>query len=477
MIQRAIPDFSATRILVAGDVMLDRYWHGGTGRISPEAPVPVVHVTATDDRPGGAGNVALGLAALGSTATLLAPVGQDEAGAALAALLAAAGVRAAWCHRDGMRTTTKLRVISQQQQMIRLDFEDAAERVAPLTDAEFGGRLAGIDVVVFSDYAKGALDDPRPLIEAARAARVPVLVDPKRSDFSAYRGATLLTPNRREFERVVGACRDAETLVQRARELLEKIEVKALLVTRGEEGISLISRAGDALHIPARARELFDFPGPGDTVIAIMAAALPPGEDLPQSAALANLGAGVVVGRLGTAVATPDDLRAAANRWRPAPRDRGVVAEAELLAHVAELRQRGDRIVMTNGCFDILHPGHVAYLEQARTLGDRLIVAVNDDAAVHRLKGGGRPVNGVAERMAVLAGLASVDWVVPFAEDTPARLIAAVTPDVLVKGGDYRVEQIAGHQSVLDRGGEVRVLPFVDGHSTTATIERLRRDG
>ncbi len=469
-----IPDFSACRLLVAGDVMLDRYWHGATGRISPEAPVPVVRVGSREDRAGGAANVALGLAALGARALLAAPVGADEAADALQAILRQAGIESAWQRSPGAVTTTKLRVISQHQQMIRLDFEEAPERVAGLGPEQLAPLLQGVQALVLSDYGKGALADPGPLIQAGRAAGVPVLVDPKRRDLEAYSGATLVTPNRGEFEGAVGPCRDTASLVERARELLARCHWEALLVTRGGQGMTLVAREAEALHIPAQAQEVFDVTGAGDTVIAALAAALAAGETLAEAAALANLAAGVVVGKLGTATVTPGELRAALQHSRPRSTRRGVLDEATLLRLREEARARHDVVVMTNGCFDLLHPGHVAYLEQARALGDRLIVAVNDDASVGRLKGSERPVNPLQHRMAVLAGLAAVDWVVPFSEDTPARLIEAVSPDLLVKGGDYRIEQIAGHEAVLAAGGEVRVLPFVAGHSTTAIISALR---
>ncbi|MCS4503041.1 bifunctional D-glycero-beta-D-manno-heptose-7-phosphate kinase/D-glycero-beta-D-manno-heptose 1-phosphate adenylyltransferase HldE [Arhodomonas aquaeolei] len=470
-----IPDFGDVTLLVAGDVMLDRYWHGDTGRISPEAPVPVVRIGASDDRPGGAANVALGLAALGCRARLAAPVGEDEAAGALDGCLAGAGVERHWVRRPGARTTTKLRVISQHQQMIRLDFEDGAAASSPLAAAEIAGALDGVRAVILSDYAKGALRDPQPLIRAARAAGCPVLVDPKRPDLEAYAGATVITPNRPEFERIVGHCGDEATLVARGRALLRELDIEALLLTRGEEGMTLLRRDGEPVHIPAQAHEVFDVTGAGDTVIAVLAAAVAAGESLAQAAALANLAAGVVVGKLGTATVTPAELHAALRHWAPVRTAEGVLDEPGLIDGVREARVQGQRLVMTNGCFDILHPGHVAYLEAAAALGDRLIVAVNDDDSVRRLKGEGRPVNPLGHRMAVLAGLAAVDWVVPFAEDTPARLIEAVAPDVLVKGGDYRVEDIAGHESVLARGGDVRILPLLEGYSTTDIVTRLGR--
>ena len=468
-----LPDFSQTRILVVGDVMLDRYWYGDTARISPEAPVPVVNVRQNEERAGGAANVALGLAALGVQASLIGQTGDDEAAECLAALLERGGIDVHLQRTPGHPTITKLRVISHHQQMIRLDFEGDAYDVPGLEADAISDHLQGIQAVVLSDYAKGALKHSASLIEAARAADLPVLVDPKQEDFAVYRGATLLTPNRREFERAVGRCRTEDELVQRGRKLIEEMDWQALLVTRGEEGMTLIQRTGDPVHIPAQAHEVFDVTGAGDTVIAALAAAVAAGESLPQAAALANLAASVAVGKLGTATVSRDELRQAAERGGR-QHAHGVVTERHLLDLVRQARARGESVVMTNGCFDILHPGHVAYLEQARALGDRLVVAVNDDDSVRRLKGDGRPVHSVAHRMAVLGGLASVDWVVPFSEDTPARLIEAVAPDVLAKGGDYQVEEIAGHESVLARGGRVEILPFLEDHSTTGTIERIR---
>jgi len=469
----SIPEFDAVRVLVAGDLMLDRYWHGATDRISPEAPVPVVHVGAIEQRPGGAGNVALNLAALGIGSTVIGVTGDDPAGEELEHLLGNAGVDCHFHRQLDAATVTKLRVISRHQQLIRLDFEDGfpglqARDLLPL----FRPQLAGAAAVVLSDYGKGALRTPQPLIEAARQAGLPVLVDPKGRDFTLYRGASLITPNLAEFEAVVGRSANLEAMVERAEALIAECGIEALLITRGEEGMSLIQPGQAPLHLPARAREVFDVTGAGDTVIATLAAGIAAGLALPQATALANLAAGIVVGKLGTATVTVPELRRAL-REQQDDAVHGVVSEADLLLALADARAHGERIVMTNGCFDLLHAGHVGYLEQARTRGDRLIVAVNDDASVRRLKGAGRPVNPLAQRMAVLAGLAAVDWVVPFGQDTPARLIGRVLPDVLVKGGDYRPEQIAGHDAVVTHGGRVEILDFLDGCSTTAMLARL----
>lgn len=471
-----LPDFPSVRLLVAGDVMLDRYWYGSTSRISPEAPVPVVAVNMTEDRPGGAANVALGLAALGVQTRLCGKVGDDEAGDTLQRLMQERGIGCALERSSQRPTITKLRVISHQQQMIRLDFEADSDTGAELAIENFKSELAQVDAVIFSDYAKGALNNMETFIALARKAGKPVLIDPKQSDFSVYRGATLITPNRHEFERIVGRCRSEDELCEKGFALLEQMQWQALLLTRGEEGMTLLEQGRPPLHIPAQAHEVFDVTGAGDTVIAVTAAALAAGQSLQEAARLANLAAGVVVGKLGTATVTLAELELAANPQKAHQSQQCVTTEQALLKHIAASRRRGECVVMTNGCFDILHPGHVAYLEQARKLGDRLIVAVNDDASVRRLKGPSRPINGLDHRMAVLAGLASVDWVVPFSEDTPARLIEAIAPDVLVKGGDYHIEQIAGHKSVLARGGEVKVLPFLEANSTTDIIKRIREN-
>lgn len=471
------PDFARARVLVAGDLMLDRYWTGVTRRISPEAPVPVVQVEGIEDRPGGAANVALNLAMLGARVTLAGVTGDDEAAEILHRRLSEQGIVTRFERRAGVPTITKLRVLSHHQQLIRLDFERS---LAPQGPDPLPGlvapALAEVDLLVLSDYAKGTLADPQRLIRMARAQGKPVLIDPKGRDFSRYRGATLLTPNRAELEEVVDQCPDDAVLIERAERLRAELGLEALLVTLGEQGMRLVRAGAPALHLPTRAREVFDVTGAGDTVIATLAGALAAGTDLTTACALANCAAGLVVGKLGTAGVSASELMRA---YRGGERG-AILDRAALIAAARAARAAGERLVMTNGCFDILHDGHVAYLQQAKRLGDRLIVAVNDDDSVRRLKGEGRPINGVEQRMAVLAGLASVDWVCPFSEDTPEALIRAVGPDVLVKGGDYRPGQIAGAEAVLARGGEVRVLDLVPGRSTSRIIDAIggrRSDG
>lgn len=469
-----LPAFSQARVLVVGDVMLDRYWHGGTSRISPEAPVPVVRVESTEDRPGGAANVAVNVLSLGGQATILGLTGDDADARALERLLRQRGAQVEFVRVAGVPTITKLRVISRNQQLIRLDFEDATLQSDQQTLLErFKALLPDADVVVLSDYGKGVLRQAQEFIQAARMAGKPVLVDPKSRDFSIYRGASVITPNRGEFEAVVGACGSDEELAAKGLRLLDALGLEALLITRGEEGMTLLRAGHEPLHLPAQAREVFDVTGAGDTVISVLASGLAAGLELPEAMVLANAAAGIVVGKLGTASVTAAELRQ--SLFEAHHNGRGVVSEEELVQLVEAARARGETIVMTNGCFDILHAGHVAYLQQAASLGQRLIVAVNDDDSVRRLKGAERPINPLEHRMAVLAGLAAVDWVTSFSEDTPERLISRILPDVLVKGGDYRVEDIAGARCVQENGGTVVVLDYVDGLSTTRVIEAIRR--
>jgi D-beta-D-heptose 7-phosphate kinase/D-beta-D-heptose 1-phosphate adenosyltransferase len=468
-----MPRFDSAQILVVGDLMLDRYWQGPTSRISPEAPVPVVKVEQLEDRVGGAGNVALNIAALGGGASLVGVVGADEAAQSLETRFSSAGIRTDFQVSTDKPTITKLRVISRHQQLLRLDFEEQftvadtdqiANKVAAL--------LADVSVLVLSDYGKGALQNPVALIQAARECGIPVLADPKGSDFSRYQGATLITPNMGEFEAVVGPCDSESAIVDKGLALLKELNLDALLVTRGEHGMTLLREDRPAFHLPARAREVFDVTGAGDTVISVLAAALGAGEALPAAVVLANLAASIVVGKLGTATISAPELRRALQLEQG--HGRGVVNEEQLLVDLADARVHGERIVFTNGCFDILHAGHVGYLEQARGLGDRLIVAVNADESVRRLKGEGRPINSEDRRMAVLAGLESVDWVLVFGDDTPERLLELVRPDILVKGGDYQKEQVVGWEIVEAYGGQVRPLDFLDDCSTTAIVEKIQ---
>ena len=472
----AMPAFQDARLLVVGDVMLDRYWHGDAARISPEAPVPVVRVGKREDRPGGAGNVALNIAALGGAATLLGAVGDDDAARGLRARLEAAGVHCEFSRSPGKPTITKLRVIGRQQQLIRLDFE---ERFGPGDIPDLPARverlLPNADALLLSDYDKGVLDKAAELIALGAKRGIPVIVDPKGGDFTPYRGATLITPNLAEFEAIMGPSADERELVVKGERMIRELALEALLITRGEHGMTLIRPNAPELHLPARAQEVYDVTGAGDTVISVLSAALAAGEKLTDAVVLANLAAGLVVGKLGTAAISAPELRRALMAEQGS--GRGVMSAGQLRIAVDDARDHGERIVFTNGCFDVIHAGHVGYLDEARKLGDRLVVAVNNDASVARLKGPGRPINPLDRRLRVLAGLAAVDWVVSFSEDTPENLLRDLRPEVLVKGGDYTLDEVVGGELVKSRGGEVKVLAFIDDCSTSAIVEKMRGAG
>ncbi len=468
-----LPDFGRAGVLVIGDVMLDRYWYGPTQRISPEAPVPVVKVETIEERPGGAANVAMNIAALGTRSRLIGLTGADEAAQTLSRTLEKVNVGCDFVKVSTHPTITKLRILSRNQQLIRLDFEEGFDNIDPEPiNQQMRATVGSVGAVVLSDYAKGALSDVQTLIGIAREAGVPVLIDPKGTDFERYRGATLLTPNLSEFEAVAGKCRHVDDIIERGMALVAHYELSALLVTRSENGMTLLQPGKPPVHLPTLAQEVYDVTGAGDTVIGVLAAALAAGCSLEDACFLANAGAGVVVGKLGTSTVSPVELENAIHA-RP-DSGFGVMDEQQLKVAVEQARARGEKVVMTNGVFDILHAGHVSYLANARQLGDRLIVAVNSDASTRRLKGDTRPVNPLINRMIVLGALEAVDWVVSFEEDTPQRLISEILPDLLVKGGDYKPEQVAGGKEVVANGGEVRILNFEDGISTTNIIKTIK---
>lgn len=467
------PKFNQAKVLVLGDVMLDRYWFGATNRISPEAPVPVVKVQDIEERAGGAANVAMNIASLNVPVALHGLIGQDDAGNALDKLLNSHNIQNHCVALTTHPTITKLRILSRHQQLLRLDFEEGFHNVESRDLLnKLAQNIQDYGALILSDYGKGTLESVQDMIQIARKANVPVLIDPKGTDFERYRGATLLTPNMSEFEAVVGHCKDDDEIVAKGLKMIADFDLTALLVTRSEKGMTLIRPNQAPYHLPTQAKEVYDVTGAGDTVISVLATAIADGRPFEEACYLANAAAGVVVGKLGTSTVSPVELENAIHQR--ATTGFGIVSEAELKAIVEEAKKRGEKIVMTNGCFDILHPGHVSYLENARKLGDRLIVAVNTDYSVKRLKGEARPINDLDARMAVLAGLSSVDWVVAFNEDTPQRLIGEILPNLLVKGGDYKPEEIAGAKEVINNGGEVQVLNFENGCSTTNVIKKIQ---
>nr|Q31IC2.1 RecName: Full=Bifunctional protein HldE; Includes: RecName: Full=D-beta-D-heptose 7-phosphate kinase; AltName: Full=D-beta-D-heptose 7-phosphotransferase; AltName: Full=D-glycero-beta-D-manno-heptose-7-phosphate kinase; Includes: RecName: Full=D-beta-D-heptose 1-phosphate adenylyltransferase; AltName: Full=D-glycero-beta-D-manno-heptose 1-phosphate adenylyltransferase [Hydrogenovibrio crunogenus XCL-2] len=466
-------DFSKTKILVVGDVMLDQYWSGRAGRISPEAPVPVVKVADENVRAGGAANVALNIADLGADVNLMGVIGQDSFGQQLNQVLEQAGVASNWVYSES-GTICKLRVLSHHQQLIRMDFENAVPELSAKSLAKLvAEKVADYDVLVISDYAKGALQFVEEMIQAAKSQQVPVLIDPKGNDFSRYAGATLVKPNQGEFELIVGVCADQDDLIEKAKQLIQEINIDALLVTRSEHGMALIEKDAGATILKSRAQEVFDVTGAGDTVIATLATAFGSGLSMPKSVKLANEAASIVVRKVGTSTVSKVELEEQLNA---SMRHQGYASMSEDEVHslVQIAQSKGEKVVFTNGCFDLLHSGHVRYLNEAARQGDRLVVAVNSDESVKLLKGDSRPIVELAGRMELLSALSCVDWVVPFNEETPERLICKLAPDVLVKGGDYKPDEIAGAQCVWDKGGEVAVLSFWEGYSTTRMVDKIQ---
>ncbi len=467
------------RVTCIGDAMLDRYVYGQVERVSPEAPIPVLRVEREQAMLGGAGNVVRNLAALSVKTRFVAVVGDDAAGSEIARLVAALdGVEAGLVVEPGRRTTIKTRFIAGAQQLLRADRE-AAPAVGPLSEAQLVARAGAIDgALVLSDYGKGVLGGAmlNAAISAARAAGHAVVVDPKGTDFTCYRGASVVTPNRKELAAASGmpVGTDAE-IAAAARRLIAQCGIEHVLVTRSEQGMSLVAANGEPVHLPAEAREVFDVSGAGDTVVAVLAAALAAGASLEDAARLANVAAGIVVGKVGTAVAYPDEIRHQLHAQDVMDAEAKVLSRSAALDRIQGWRRKGLKIGFTNGCFDLLHPGHVSLLAQARAACDRLVVGLNSDASVRRLKGADRPVQAEAARALVLGSLQSVDLVVVFDEDTPEALIRAVLPDVLVKGADYTVETVVGADIVQAHGGRVLLAELLPGHSTSATIKRMAR--
>lgn len=461
-------------VTVVGDVMLDSYWKGPSSRISPEAPVPVVRVTDKEERAGGAANVAINIASLGAPCNLVGIVGEDKNAEILEKIVRSHSIKTDFVLTKDHPTITKLRVLSRNQQLLRLDFEDSFSNLdEEMILKSFKDSVKNSKVVIFSDYGKGSLASVSKMIEIASSLGITSLIDPKGTDFEKYRGATLLTPNMSEFEAVVGKVANDEDLEQKALALISKLNLKMLLVTRSEDGMSLIRPGMKAVHLPTYAREVYDVTGAGDTVIGTLGTCLASGMDIVTACEYANSAAGIVVGKIGTSTVSPAELEKALGKKNES---QGELSEDELYKVVRELQSRGEKIVMTNGCFDIIHPGHVTYLKQAKALGNKLIVAVNSDESVKRLKGDSRPINTLEDRIAVLSGLSSVDYVVSFGEDTPQKLISRILPDILVKGGDYKVEEIAGHKEVIANGGKVVIIPFVEGKSTTSIVKKIQQN-
>ncbi len=473
-----IDRLAQANVLVVGDVLLDRFVEGAVARVSPEAPVPVLNHTAERALLGGAGNVAANLIAYGASVTLVGVIGDDEAAERLRALCDSFVLDARLVVDPDRPTTVKTRYMSGWHQLLRVDAEAVDTLARPVAEALLAAvrdALAGADIVVLSDYAKGVLGEKTiaAVIAAARQAGVPVIADPKKPDARVFSGVTLVTPNTHELERFTGLPVDSDDAAAAAcLRILDTVHVEAVLVTRGHAGMTLLERGVQPLHVRAETRRVFDVTGAGDTVVATLAAAIASGLTLADAVRVANAAAGVAVGKPGTATVHPRELKQALGIEAAAD----VMEHREALDQVAYWKRQGLVVGFTNGCFDLLHRGHLYSLEQASRRVDRLVVGLNSDASASRLKGPGRPVQDLATRAAILAALRFVDMVVPFEEDTPVDLIRAVMPDVLFKGADYTESEVVGGDIVTANGGRVELLPLLPGHSTTSTVGRVLAD-
>lgn len=477
-----VEHFDRARVMCVGDVMLDRFVYGSVERISPEAPIPVMRQQHVKSMLGGAGNVLRNLCSLGASCCFISVIGDDAAGREVTGLIGQqAGAEPYLVTQAGRMTTEKTRFVSGQQQLLRCDHEERGpvseavrDRMLQIASKE----ISHVELLVLSDYGKGVLEDGmvRSLVEMARALKIPVLIDPKRSDYEPYRGATMVCPNLHELALAAGVSGFADLIAieAAARMLMSRYDIAYLLVTRGKDGMSLIGPDTQTFHIPAQARDVFDVSGAGDTVMATLAAGMASGLAVADAARIANIAAGIVVGKPGTATIYRTDLKTHLYTQESVRSQSKLVAQATAVAVAEGWREQGLSVGFTNGCFDVLHVGHLASLQAAKQQCDRLIIAINSDDSVRRLKGESRPINTEMDRAMLLAALDPVDMVVIFREDTPMNLIVTIKPDVLMKGADYTVETVVGAKEVMAYGGRVALLPIEEGYSTTATLKKAQ---
>lgn len=478
-LEQILTAMKAARILVVGDLILDKYIWGRVDRISPEAPVQVVEVDCEEVRLGGAGNVINNLLSFGCQVSVASVIGTDVDGQELLCLLREKKFdTSAIQQSENRKTSCKTRILANRQQMLRVDRESADPIKAAEQEAMLDNVMAvlpDVQVVLISDYLKGVLVPEllQQIIVACRQRQLPVIVDPKGTDFNRYRGATALTPNRREAEIATGCTiTDGELLLNVGEQLLNQLQLDAVILTRSEEGISLFTESDPVKHFPTEAREVFDVSGAGDTVVAMIGAALSVGLPLEAAVQLSNLAAGIVVGKLGTSTVTPEEILDLHLHQSGSTKSK-ILPLAQLQAVLEPIRAAGKQIVFTNGCFDLLHAGHVKYLQQARQQGDLLVLGLNSDDSICRLKGEKRPLLEADERAQILAALDCIDFLVIFEEDTPLQLLQNILPDILVKGGDYQAEEVVGKDLVEEYGGQVKLIPFVEGKSTTNIVDTI----
>lgn len=470
------------KVLCIGDVMLDRFVYGSVTRISPEAPIPIIRVERESAMLGGAGNVTRNATALGASVRFLSLVGDDLPGREVMEYVANdKGVEPYIQIERNRPTTIKTRYIAGGQQLLRSDNETTAILAAATISnlSALAAQLApDVSAIVLSDYGKGVLhgDVVAATIAAARKAGKPVIVDPKGTDYSIYRGATVVTPNRAEAQAATGIdIQSDEDAIAAATKIITECGIENVLLTRSQDGMTLVTSKGEATHLPTEAREVFDVSGAGDTVVACLASAIAGGASLSDAARIANVAAGIVVGKIGTAVVYPDELVSVLHHHDLMIGEAKLMPLDRMVDRVERWRRKGYKVGFTNGCFDLLHPGHLSLLQQARSNCDRLIVGLNSDASVKRLKGEARPVQSEAARAAVLGSLETINGVVIFGEDTPITVIEALKPDILVKGADYTIDKVVGADIVQGYGGKVVLANLADGFSTTSTIARINQ--
>ena len=467
-----LSDLSKAKVLVVGDVMLDQYWFGETARISPEAPVPIVNIENMENRLGGAANVAMNICSLGASVALVGVTGNDEYADKLTSLLSNTSINSNIIRDKNFKTSTKLRVVSRNQQLLRLDYENNQYEFDTATVIDACQKfISKHEVVVISDYGKGTVNQVEEIIEVARREKKFIVVDPKGNDFRRYNNANMITPNYSEFIQVSGSCEDEIELEEKAKEMRRDLNLDALLITRSQKGMSLFAKGEPARHFSTQAQEVYDVTGAGDTVVGLLASAVSANYSLIDAVKIANLGAGISVSKLGTVSVTVNDLDNSLKMFTS--RGKRVTDLNKLKQSVLDAKNNNEKIVFTNGCFDLIHQGHIACLRDAKSRGDRLIVAINDDMSVKKLKGDDRPICSLENRIAVLEELSCIDWIVSFTEDTPLHLIKELKPDVFVKGGDYKKEQLAEYKLVNEYGGEVVITPYIEGCSTTEIIDSI----
>ena len=468
-----IHDPIAKKIIICGDLILDEYFFGETKRISPEAPVPILKVNKSDYKVGGAGNVAMNIKSLGGEPLLFSVIGNDNSSKVIKKILNSYSIKNKVKNLEKIETVQKKRFICQNQQLIRVDFErNIYPSIQQFFKSEYKKALHICEIIILSDYLKGTLNECKELIDLANDFSVPVLVDPKGKNFKKYSGSFLITPNLSEFETMVGHCDEEKDLEIKGRNLLDENNIENLLITKGEKGFSLIPRKSKSIHIPANARDVYDVTGAGDTFIATLAVSLSEKKSLKESAIIANMASGIVVGKVGTSIVNKKELEDIRN-LRISRNLKKIYKYEEIKFKIKEFKSQNKNIIMTNGCFDILHAGHIDYLKKAKNLGGILFVAVNDDNSVRRLKGKKRPVNNINNRMKLLSALEFIDYVFSFSEDTPEKIYREITPDILVKGGDYKLDEIVGAKKTISEGGKVEIIPFLKGFSTTDIIKKI----